>query len=60
MVHIMTEIKAKKLEIRKGVIRFCAVDNHKQKHGDPAYQIIYKAKTEHKLISFMIEKGIWE
>ena len=54
----MTEIKTLKIEIRRDVFKFCAVDNHKTKKGK-SYDIIYKAETANQLTKFMIEKGIW-
>lgn len=53
----MTEIQSKIIEFQRG-IRFCAVDNHNHKNGK-TYDIIYVAKTQRQLNSYMIEKGIW-
>ena len=54
----MTEIIAKDIEIRKGVVRHCAIDNHNRKHGKD-FTILYKAKTLWQLSEFMYQKGIW-
>lgn len=55
----VTEIKVEKIEIRREVFRFCAIDNHVKKKGR-TYDIIYKARTSGPVTRFMIEKGIWE
>lgn len=53
----MTEIESQKIEIRKGVFRFCAVDNHNHKKGK-TYTIIFRAITARELNDYLVEKGV--